>query len=245
MAESREIFLGVKLGEAGPQELREIINSPYIKTAISKATATIVEKGSEFLVNLPLFIINVIVMFFVIFYLFKHPNFGRRVIESISLHEKYERALYDEIKKISALLIYGVVVVGVIQGIIGGIGLWIFGIENPFFWTTVMIVASILPLGAWIVWLPMAIVKLVSADYFAGIGLLLYGVVIISLSDNILRSIIVRKKTSMQPMLVLVGGLGGIPILGPLGIVLGPIILAYTVNFLSIYKKEMSAHSDR
>src|SRR3989338_4178116 len=76
------------------------------------------------------------------------------VVEMLPLRESYKESLYNEIRKISKLVIYGFVVVGFIQGVVGGLSFFIFGVPNPLFWTLAMIIASILPIGPWLVLIP-------------------------------------------------------------------------------------------
>lgn len=234
--QSIEVFNS--LAELGTTEIGELFSSPYIKPIIEKVTLTIVEKGTEFLVSLPLFFLNIVIMLFVLFYSFKEKDIGRNIVDVLPLNKSYKEALYTEIKKVSKLVLYGFVLVGLIQGVVGGLSFFIFGVPNPLFWTLVMVVASILPLGPWLVWVPAVVLKFAAGDMVAAFGLALFGLVITNNIDLFVRPLIVGKKARIHPLIILIGGLGGILAFGPIGIIIGPLIIAFAISFLKVYREE-------
>ncbi|OYT41789.1 hypothetical protein B6U80_00670 [Candidatus Pacearchaeota archaeon ex4484_26] len=236
--EAKNIFLSLKAAELNPTQFGEFFNSPYIKPIFEKASLMVVEQGTKFLVSLPLFFLNIIIMLFVLFYSFKEKDIGKKLIDTLPLRASYKESLYKEISKVSKLVIYGFVVVGIIQGIVGGLSFLIFKVPNPFFWTLVMIVSSILPIGPWLVWLPIAILKFISGDLVAAFGLALFGLVITNNIDMVLRPLLVSKAAQIHPLIVLIGGLGGMLAFGAIGLIIGPLIIAFTISFLKVYKEE-------
>ena len=135
-------------------------------------------------------------------------------------------------------MIYGFVVVGFIQGVVGGLSFFIFGVPNPLFWTLAMIIASILPIGPWLVWIPAAALQFAMGEVAAAVGLAIFGLVVTNNIDLILRPILVGKKAEMHPLIILVGGLGGIITFGAIGLIIGPLILAFTISFIKVYRDE-------
>jgi predicted PurR-regulated permease PerM len=98
---------------------------------------------------------------------------------------------------------------------------------------------AILPMiGAWIVWLPVSIWLISSGQVTSGIILLLYGAIIVSWIDNVLRSYIVSRKTNLSSGIVFIGMIGGIIVFGTIGLLLGPLILAYLIVLLDAYKNK-------
>lgn len=135
--------------------------------------------------------------------------------------------LYDEVSKVTWAVIGSHLLVAIVEGILGGIGLYIVGFPNATFWAVVMIIVSILPvIGVWLVWGPAVIYLLLVGDIFAGIFLLAYGLAVLSVVDNYLRAIFVDRGSGLHPAIVLTGVLGGIYVIGILGLFLGPVILA-------------------
>jgi len=113
------------------------------------------------------------------------------------------------------------------QGALGGFAFWFLGIHAPLLWGVLMAFLSLLPaIGAGLVWLPVAMYLLASGAVWQGISLILYGVLVIGLVDNILRPFLVGKDTKLPDYVVLISTLGGIEVFGLNGFVIGPLIAA-------------------
>ena len=139
-------------------------------------------------------------------------------------------------------LIYASVVAGmvvaIIQGILGGITFAALGLGAPVFWGVVMTLFCLLPLGAWVVWLPAAIWLMASGDLTRGLILVGIGAGIVGSVDNVLRPMMLAGRASMNGLLVLIALLGGFATFGFIGIVLGPIILAAAAALLETYTSD-------
>ena len=154
--------------------------------------------------------------------------------------------LEEEISTVSWAVIYSHLLVAIVEGILGGIGLYIVGVPNVAFWTVVMIVVSILPvIGVWLVWFPAVLYLFVTGDVIGGIFLLAYGIAVLSVVDNYLRAIFVDRGSGLHPATVLVGVLGGIYLLGVLGLFLGPVLLAVFKASLTVFARNWNDVGDR
>lgn len=182
--------------------------------------------------------LRVTVFFFLMLYLlFFFLRDGHRLLEglvrALPLGDKRERHLLGRFAEVSRATIKGTLVVGVVQGAIGGIAFALVGIGAPVLWGVVMALLSILPaIGPAIVWLPAAIVLIANQQTIAGIVLIAIGVLVIGLVDNLLRPILVGRDTRMPDYLILLSTLGGLAGFGLAGIIIGPIIAAF---FLSVW----------
>ena len=142
----------------------------------------------------------------------------------------------------SRATIKGTLVVGLVQGALGGVLFWAVGIPAPVFWGVVMTVFSILPaVGAGLVWGPAAIILLALGEIVRGVVLIIVGTVIIGLVDNLLRPILVGRDTQMPDYLVLVSTLGGLAVFGISGFVIGPVVAAF---FLVVWEMFAEEHAD-
>jgi predicted PurR-regulated permease PerM len=186
-------------------------------------------------------------MLFSMFYLFKdegHMFVNLRKI--LPLKDVYKKHLFERFGKVISAIIHGYIVVAIIQGIVGGIGFLIFGVSSPLIWGIVMAFAALVPfIGTGVIWLPPALIKLVNGiannntgQIIGGILFILYGIIIISSLDNILRPKIIGNKAKVHPVLILVGVLGGLYMLGFIGIIVGPMILALFSTFIQAYEKD-------
>ena len=136
-------------------------------------------------------------------------------------------------------VVYGIGVVAIIQGIVGGIGYWIFGFKGVIVWTLLLALASVIPvIGTALIWLPTGAYLILTGNYFNGIGLLAYGLFIISYTDNITRLYFFKKVGKIHPLVTLIGILIGVPLFGLAGFILGPVIFALFMVVLDIFHKE-------
>jgi predicted PurR-regulated permease PerM len=121
----------------------------------------------------------------------------------------------------------GNVLVAAVQGALGGLAFWVLGVHAPILWAVVMGFLSLLPaIGAALIWAPVALYLLVVGHISQGIGLLVFGVFVIGLVDNVLRPILVGKDTQLPDYVVLISTLGGLAVIGINGFVIGPLIAA-------------------
>lgn len=183
--------------------------------------------------------LRITVFFFLMLYLlFFFLRDGVRLLDglvrALPLGDARERHLLERFAEVSRATIKGTLVVGVVQGAIGGITFGLLGISAPVTWGVIMALLSILPaIGPALVWVPAAIVLIVNGQYIGAGVLIVVGVFVIGLVDNLLRPILVGRDTRMPDYLILLSTLGGLAAFGLAGIVIGPIIAAF---FLSVWQ---------
>ena len=143
------------------------------------------------------------------------------------------------INRLVNAVIKGYILIGIIQGILLGLGFWIFGVPHGALWGTVAAVASLIPtVGTALISVP-AIIFLFLGDHTgAAIGLLAWAVVVVGLIDNFLSPLIVGTRINVSPILILFSVLGGISFLGPVGVLIGPLSVSLLYTLISIYTNE-------
>lgn len=183
------------------------------------------------------FIFWVFIMFFTLFYFLIDGKKALRALMELSpLKNEHDKLLVQKFISISRATLKGTIVVGVIQGLLGGITFWIAGIPSPAIWGLVMILFSIIPMiGSTIIWFPAGLIMFFLGDVWQGIFILSVGLGIISVIDNILRPKLVGKDTQMHPLLIFFATLGGIAFFGLPGFVIGPIIVSLFMALSEIY----------
>jgi predicted PurR-regulated permease PerM len=173
-------------------------------------------------------------LYLLFFFLRDGPRMLESLVRALPLGDQRERLLLARFAEVSRATIKGTVVVGVVQGAIGGTAFALLGISAPVLWGVVMALLSILPaVGTALVWLPAAIILLVNGEVLGGVVLIFVGVFVIGLTDNLLRPILVGRDTRLPDYLILLSTLGGLAGFGLAGIIIGPIIAAF---FLSIWQ---------
>mgnify|MGYP001562405187 FL=1 len=212
----------------------------YIKDLLNKLSLTVAKKTSDFIVGLPQKILEFFVMLFTMFYLFKQgARLCENIKEHIPFHEAHKKNIAESLSAVVYASLYGLVVAGFVQGALGALGLWIFDVQSPILWGLVIVILSMLPLlGTSLVWFPAAVYKFFTGEIWNGVGLFLYGLIILSTIDNIIRPKLIGSKAKIHPVLVLLGVIGGLKVFGFLGILLGPVILSVLTVFLSLYIEE-------
>ncbi len=149
---------------------------------------------------------------------------GPRIRNALPVSAPIAEALAEKFVLIVRATIKGSVVVGLVQGALGGITFWIVGMPSAVLFGLLMAIFSLLPaLGPAIVWLPVAIYLLVIGDVWQAVVVVVSGVAVIGMADNVLRPILVGRDTGIPDWIVLVTTLSGIATIGLSGIVLGPL----------------------
>jgi len=183
-----------------------------------------------------------LMLYLLFFFLRDGPRILDALIRALPLGDQRERHLLGRFAEVSRATIKGTLVVGIVQGTIGGIAFAVLGINAPVLWGTVMALLSILPVvGTALVWLPAAIVLILSGHIIGGIALILVGVFVIGLVDNLLRPVLVGRDTQLPDYLILLSTLGGLAGFGLAGIVIGPTIAAFFLSVWQMAEQEFRA----
>ncbi|PIN76345.1 hypothetical protein COV17_02890 [Candidatus Woesearchaeota archaeon CG10_big_fil_rev_8_21_14_0_10_36_11] len=221
----------------------------HIQQTLKAVTNWVINKGSNFLINIPRMLLNVFVVFFTMFYFLRDGNkIIAKLNDFLSMNKKKYSFVIHRMKEILHGVVYGYLIVAFIQGALGALGFFIFGVPSPLFWGVVMGLAALIPfLGTWLVWLPASLIIFLDGMFqdstsliLKGIGLFAYSLIFVSTIDNFLRPKMMGEKTKTHPAIIMLGIFGGILVFGSVGVILGPIILALTFVFLDIYIKKQA-----
>ncbi len=216
------------------REVGSIIQSFITRTANSLSTSL-----ADILLNFPILFLHLLVVFFTFFYTLRDKDDIGKYLKSLSPFSKeVDDKFFEYSKGITSSVLYGTVVVGFIQGLIVGASLFIFQVPNALLLTVFATIAGVVPIiGPALVWLPVAIYLLLAQNVFQAIGVVIFGVVASSI-ENLLRPLIVSRRTSMPSSLIFLGMIGGFFLFGILGFLIGPLVLAYLLIFLELYRSK-------
>lgn len=209
---------------------------------------TIVQYVSEFIVNqsttfaksVSVFAIHIIVFILALFFFFKDgPMILNEMGKYVPLPQNYRRSMILKLKEMSRGIMLGVFGASILQGIVGGIGMSIVGLENVAFFATMMAFSSMIPyVGAFIIWGPASMYLLATGDTVGGVFLFFWGIGVISMIDNFVKPYIIGEHADIHPLLSFLSILGGMFTMGLPGIIIAPYVLTLTLSFLHIYQKE-------
>lgn len=186
--------------------------------------------------------LSVFVMLLALFYFLRDGRELKRQIITLSpLGDADDEKIFKKLERTIFSIFAGSIAVGIIQGILTGIGFAIFGVPSPALWGSVAAVAALIPgIGTSLVLIPGILYAAFTGSHFEAIGLLIWSVLAVGLIDNFLAPIFVNRGVKIHPFLILLSVLGGIIFFGPVGFVLGPIVLAFLFSLLEIYKASYS-----
>jgi predicted PurR-regulated permease PerM len=184
--------------------------------------------------------VGLIVTLFLCYYFLKDGRaFNRWLRDTVPVPEHVQAELQEEFRQIIKAMVAVHGLIAVVQGFIAGIGLVVVGIPNVVFWTTVMIILALVPIiGSFLVWGPAAVYLIATGDPVAGGFLLVYGTIVVGLTDDYLRPIVAHQYTRLNPAIIVLGIVGGISVLGFPGLFFGPIVLGSLRATLDVYRRE-------
>jgi predicted PurR-regulated permease PerM len=218
----------------GQLDLRDIL----IK-GIGTMSNYLLGKFQDIARNLTRFIFNFTIMVFALFFFFRDgKGICEELITLIPMKESEKIKISTIFSDTIDAVIMGSLAIAVVQGLLVGLIFWVLGISYPVIAGAVSFVLSILPLiGAVVVWAPVGIYLLFTGAIAKGIILLVFGALVISTVDNVLRPLIIGGRVRLPTLFLLLSIIGGVQYFGFSGVVLGPVLLAVFISFIEIYKQ--------
>lgn len=262
VAEGITLYQQIQAGELRPGEYIDQINNsfPAIQQFLAQfnidfeslrdRAASAFVGGSQFLAKQALgfgqntfqFFLALALMVYLAFFLLRD---GTRLVEllirALPLGDERERLLFAKFAEVTRATVKGNLLIAIIQGALGGIIFWLLDIQGAVLWGVVMAAVSLIPaIGAALVWVPAAVYLAAIGGTVSAIVLVVYGVVVIGLADNLLRPVLVGRDTKLPDYIVLLSTLGGIVMFGINGFVMGPLVAALFMAFWGIFIREFS-----
>ena len=172
---------------------------------------------------------------------------GPGMIESIKalspINDMHEDELIREFAQVSRAVVLATLLSALVQGILGGFGYYFAGLDSIFLLAMVTVCMALVPfVGAASVWVPCCLyLYFVDHSLVAAVGLAVYGILVISFADNIIKPIVLHGQSNMHPLIALLSILGGIATMGPIGLLIGPMIVAFLQSMLKILRRELAS----
>jgi predicted PurR-regulated permease PerM len=219
----------------GEEKVADILNKTstsvfgYLKNSFSSLLESVIT-----------FIVSLVIIFFILFFMFTSSEEAKKTVkEYLPFKKRNVEKLIKKFEDVTYSTIVGSGLIALLQGILVSVGFLIFGIKGVLVWGLIAAILSFLPaLGAPLVYVPAGLILVLQGDYFSGIGILIWGVVLVSSVDNILRPIVGKELAKIHPLITLIGVIVGIQYFSIVGVVIGPLLLSYLFLLLKIYKEE-------
>ncbi len=183
-----------------------------------------------------------LMLYLLFFFLRDGDNLLTVLGDAIPMGENRQRTLFARFASVTRATLKGSLLIGLVQGALGGLLFLVLGLRAPVFWGVVMAMLSLIPLvGPAIVWGPAAIYLIVTGSITKGIILAAGGALVVGTADNILRPVLVGRETRMPDYMVLLSTLGGLSVFGPAGFVAGPVLAALFLSVWDMFAREHRA----
>lgn len=209
----------------------------YLQQGLEKITNSIVSWATGLALAIPIKILQGLIIIFVLFYFFKdHKRVVQKLKLIVPLKSKYRKDIIEQVENVTYAVIFGYILIALIEGSIGAIGFRLFMPNSPYMlWGLTIAFLALIPfIGATVVWVPAIIIQIISKHYLLAVGLVAC-MAITSYIDTISRPKIIGKRANVHPVYVLLGVIGGLALLGVPGIVIGPLTLALLNTFLKMF----------
>jgi predicted PurR-regulated permease PerM len=222
-----------QIQNAGPQIASKIGELTGKLAGFFVSAASAATKGT-----VSFFLSLFIMIYAMIFFLQETTPVLAQLMRYSGLPRASQECLVDRTISISRATIKGTLVIGIVQGALGGIAFTVVGIQGAAFWAVVMAVASVIPgIGTALVWVPAVIYLFATGKTVSAIGLALWFALLVGTVDNVLRPILVGRDTEMPDLLVLVSTLGGLAMFGAVGLIIGPVVAGLFVTMWEVFQE--------
>jgi predicted PurR-regulated permease PerM len=176
-----------------------------------------------------------------LFFLLRDGARLRTVLEELSpLTQEQESAILGHLERTVQGVLVSMILVPIAQGIVAFFGFVVFGVPAPLLWSVVVVLAALVPvIGSPLGWVPAVIYLLATGATWQWVGMLLYGLLGISVIDNIIKPLVLREAANIHPLLAFLSILGGVIAFGPMGFLIGPVILSFGLSAVRIYRSDI------
>lgn len=245
--ESLSLFINQLVGEANA--LLERFNIPYkmksqeivreVTDSLGKMVTPIAVGGFRLIVSS---LVSLAIMVITTYYFFADgPAMILGLMRLSPLDDKYEQELLDKFSDISRSVVLATLASAIAQGMLAGVGFFFAGIDRVFFLTGLTMFLAMIPfVGSVAVWVPVcAWLHFHDQRTTAAVVLAIYCAGVVSMVDNIIKPYILHGQANLHPLLALLSVIGGVQVLGPIGILVGPMLVAFLQALLNMLNKEL------
>jgi len=212
------------------------------RSSVDTVSSVIVSQVTSVARNVAVFLLDFTIMVFTLFFLFRDgEHLYRGLRDLIPMDPGHKDAIFSVLYQTLSAVTQGMVATALAQGVLTWVALWALGLPYTAFLGVVAGFLSLIPfVGAAGVWIPCTIYLAATGDLVRAIILLVYGSLVISMVDNVLRPLLIGGQTRLPTLFLFFGILGGVQTYGVLGIFLGPVLLAIVIAFIRIYQEQFS-----
>jgi predicted PurR-regulated permease PerM len=235
--------VAARLGPLGPPFARAVADvrpklmaaGPQIAAHLGAFVASVGQAAVR--IGIGLFLVAVALYYFFL----DGDRWRERVVRLVPLPAADTRMFFERFHRVSVAVLVGNLGTALAQALAATLGYYIFGVPVPLIWGSATLFAALIPLvGPALVWLPAALVVGFEAGWLRGGGLALWGLLVVSVVDNIVRPLLTKRGLQLHPLLVFVAVLGGTLAFGFVGLFVGPLVIALVITVLDVYERHVA-----
>lgn len=250
VAETESLYHALTDDGAGQQHITDLVNWVHstipgssefpIREKIANMASFVTNSlGSVFTATVQTVVSMLLVLLSLFYFLKDGEHFRDYIIKMSPLADKHDELIFKRLSSSVNGVMRGYVLIALVQGLLLGIGLFIFGVPNPVLWAVLAGIASMIPqIGTGIVSIPTILFLFLTGLPINALGLLIWSIALVGTIDNLLQPIVVGKNIDLPPIAVLFSVLGGVVLFGLAGLIIGPLSLSLFLTLMSIYKEE-------
>ena len=235
---STELLTGLKTIET---KINLLAGKPIIPDNIAeKSAGSILQFLSSLLSTTYSFAANFFMMLFMLFFMLTDSNgLEKNIRHYIPFSAKSQILLKRETRNMVLSNAIGIPLIMFMQGLASVVGYAIFGVSEPFFWGVITGLFSLVPMvGTALIWFPMGVYLISISMLWQGVGLILFGALVVTSVDSVLRFILMKKMANVHPLITVFGVIVGINLFGFWGIIFGPLLISAFFLLLKLYRTE-------
>lgn len=213
-----------------------------IRGQLERFSSYVVDGARRFVSGSMYAVAGSLVTLYLLFYFFRDKEKTLGALRRLApLSGRETEQVFRSVRDTIHAIVYGTLVVALVQGVLGGLMFWWLGLPAPLLWGAVMAFLAILPLlGAAIVWIPAALALAMDGQWDKALLLAAWGSIVIGLIDNILYPILVKNRLRLHTVPVFISVVGGLLVFGTAGVVLGPVVLAVAMALLEVWRLRLA-----
>jgi predicted PurR-regulated permease PerM len=248
LSEIREIIQGDSIWAQRIRKAQEYLGIELSTQAIEQLAASIGKNVGLYLSrqiksvasNLLNFLVHFFLMMLTVYYILRDGDRLKNYIsELLPFPIGQQNLVVNKFREMARAIIFGNGVNGIIQGVLGGIGFFLFGLPSPFLWGTIIGFMAFLPIiGSSVVFIPAGVILLLQGKHGLALAFLIYNGLYSATMEYLVKPRLIGKEMRMNPLLVFFAILGGMKLFGILGIIYGPLITTIFLTLAEIYRLE-------
>ncbi|GBQ41329.1 hypothetical protein AA11237_2666 [Acidocella aminolytica 101 = DSM 11237] len=222
-----------------PSFLAKLEQQVDVSGLFNQLVTTLSNTGASFLRGSLRQAIEIILTFYILFYFLRDRKAASQAARGLlPLNEAETNQLFERITGTIYAIVYGTIMVAILQGVLAGLMFWALGLSAPLFWGVVMSLLAIVPvLGTFVIWIPEAAYLAWEGHEVKAVILALWGALVVGEIDNVVRPILVGNRLKLHTVPVFIAIIGGVLLFGTPGFILGPMAVTITLFLLSIARR--------